>query len=270
MRRPFILALITIASLFYTTACQPGGQQAADADSTGKSSTPSTDIKPAAAVEDKPYFKASGTEPFWGLTISSSTIKFTSINEYNDSFMSPHSVPEAGVDNNTKLYKLQTEAGKMEIVITRALCINAMSGDSSPYRVSVVLTQGNNTERKSFEGCGRYVTDSSLNGKWRLEQLENTIIDVNDFNAEIPYLNINTDNNAVSGYAGCNRLNGSIFFEQGVLRFTKVATTRKMCAANNKENLFLKALNASQTYKIENDRLTISHPAGILAIFKKE
>jgi heat shock protein HslJ len=270
MKSPAILMLVILALQFFA-ACRPNqpGKNVIT-DSSGNSTAPLTAVDAAMQTDANPYFKASGTEPFWGLTISSHAIRFNSINEYNDSFMSPHSMPVAAADANIKIYKLQTGAGNMEIEVSQALCINAMSGDSSPYKVTITLTKENSAGQIKFEGCGRYITDSLLNGRWKLEELENKIAEDKDFDTEIPYLNITTNNNSVNAYAGCNQLNGTIFFEQGILRFTKVRTTRKMCAGNNKENLFLKALNSSVNYKIENDRLTISNPSGIQAIFKKE
>jgi heat shock protein HslJ len=41
------------------------------------------------------------------------------------------------------------------------------------------------------------------------------------------------------------------------------------CQQGNKEAEFLKTLQSSTTYSIENNRLTLSNPSGKLIVFKK-
>lgn len=88
-----------------------------------------------------------------------------------------------------------------------------------------------------------------------------------DFSKEFPTMEINSS--SFSGFAGCNRMSGKIFYEKGLLSFTNIATTKMMCEPNNKEAEFLKTLQRTTTYKIENNRLTLSNPDGELLIFKK-
>lgn len=52
------------------------------------------------------YFKASGTEPFWGLEISDDHIKLTTI---GDSIIAPSTNSIHAMDANVKRYKIQTE-----------------------------------------------------------------------------------------------------------------------------------------------------------------
>lgn len=64
-------------------------------------------------------------------------------------------------------------------------------------------------------------------------------------------------------------MNGTIFFERGLLRFTNIITTRMACPRNNKESEFLKALQNTITYKVENMKLMLSNPSGEKLVFKK-
>ena len=73
----------------------------------------------------------------------------------------------------------------------------------------------------------------------------------------------------ILGFAGCNQMNGSLFFEKGLLRFSNIATTRMMCEPHNKENEFLKALQSTTTYKLENNRLWLSNPSGLQLVLRK-
>ncbi len=219
--------------------------------------------------EQIPYFKANGNEPFWNFTISETGIQFTSLMENFENFTTPHADPISAMDANIKLYKIETESVNLTIQISQKECINTMSGEASPYSVSIELKNSGETEFQKLEGCGSYITDYRLHDIWVLESLQEAKVSLSDFSKELPYLEINTTTNTFSGHAGCNRINGRLFYEKGLLRFTNPATTKMMCMAENKEDLFLKALQSSSTYKIEKNRLHLSNPSGLLLVFKK-
>lgn len=212
------------------------------------------------------YFRASGTEPFWSLEISEYLVVFKTP---TDSIKLPHVQPIMAQDSNVKRYAIETESTTMTIQIAQGDCINDMSGKVSPYSVTIRSKRGVDEAVQRFEGCGHYVTDYRLHDIWVLESLAGKTISKADFSKEFPRMEIKAAENTFTGFAGCNRMNGTLFFEKGVLRFTEVATTRMMCAPDHKEAEFLKALQGSTTYAIENNRLTLSNPSGILMVFKK-
>ena len=217
-------------------------------------------------TDDDAYFKASGTEPFWNLTISEKMIKLKTI---GDSIMTPHTSPEKVMDVNLKQYKLHTEMVSMSIQINQTECINAMSGMAYPYLVNIEFKKGNETEFTKLEGCGEYITDYRLHDIWVLETLNGKEVSKEDFKKDLPQMEINTVANSFSGFAGCNRMNGKLFFEQGILRFIDIVTTKMMCESNNKESEFMRALQKCTTFKIDNNRLTLSNPESELLILKK-
>ncbi len=211
------------------------------------------------------YFKANGTEPFWSLTISEKMIKLKTI---DDSIMTPHTVPTYALDSNVKLYALHTEMVKMNIQISSTECINAMSGMASPYTVHVELMKGRETEFTKLEGCGEYITDYRLHDLWVLETIDGNQVTKEQFEKDLPYMEINSASNSFMGYAGCNKMNGKLFSEYNLLRFVDIATTKKMCP-NNLEDKFLDNLKAATSYKIENNRLWLSNPDKELLVLKK-
>ncbi|MDC7999845.1 META domain-containing protein [Aequorivita todarodis] len=212
------------------------------------------------------YFIASGTEPFWSLEFNAEFIVYKTP---TDSLKFPHTNPIIAQDGNVKRYDLESEFGKMIIQISQTACTNAMSGKVSPYSVTIEFKKETDTDFQKFEGCGHYITDYRLHDTWVLETLNGKTISKDDFAKEFPTMEINTAENKFMGFAGCNRMNGTLFFEKGLLRFTEIATTKMMCEPSNKEAEFLKALQSSTTYSIENNRLTLSNPLGILTVFKK-
>lgn len=218
-------------------------------------------------MENGIYFRAVGNEPEWSLKISENTIEFTSLKPGFDSLNSAHIEPVRAMDANVKMYKVVTETGIMNIQIEQKECVNTMSGDKSPYSVRIEMTINNKST--NFSGCGNYVTDYRLNDIWVLEKFNGKNVSLDDFSKELPNLEINSSTNNFLGFAGCNRMNGTLFFERGLLRFTKVITTRMACLGTNKESEFLKTLQSTTSYKVENLRLVLSNPSGEKLVFRK-
>lgn len=218
-------------------------------------------------LEKRIYFRGMGNEPEWSLKISETAIEFNSLKPDFESFTSPHMEPVRAMDANVKMYRLTTGSGRMNIQLSQQECINTMSGEKFPYTIRIEIT--NNNKSNTFNGCGFYITDSRLHDIWALEKLNGKTISLTDFIKEIPNLEINSSTNNFTGYAGCNRMNGAIFFEKELLRFTNIITTRMACPSNNKEAEFLKALQSTTTYRVENLRLILSNSSGEKLVFKK-
>jgi heat shock protein HslJ len=217
-------------------------------------------------VENGIYFRATGNEPEWNLKISETAIEFRSLKPGFESFNSVHVEPILAMDANVKMYKVATELGKMTIQIMQRECVNTMSGKKENYSVSIAITI--NTNQTIFNGCGGYITDPRLHDIWVLEKLNNNSVSTTDFSNELPNFEINSYTNNFLGFAGCNRMNGTVFFERGLLRFTNIITTRMACSYN-KENEFLKALQSTTSYRVENMKLILTNPSGEKLIFKK-
>ena len=213
------------------------------------------------------YFRGSGNEPDWSLKISEKSIEFTSLKPGFEFISGIHIEPIRAMDANVKMYRVTTVTGLMIIQIMQQECVNAMSGDKTSYSVRIEIVKDNVSTFLS--GCGTYITDSRLHDIWVLEKLNGEKVSLTNFAKEFPYLEINSSTNQFMGYAGCNRMNGTIFFERGLLRFTNIITTRMACGENNKENEFLKALQSTTFYKVENMLLTLRNPSGVELVFKK-
>jgi len=218
-------------------------------------------------LEQAIYFRGVGNEPEWSLKIAQETIEFTSLKPGFESFKSPHVEPVRAMDANVKMYRVATETGTMSIQIFQKECTNTMSGEKFPYAVEIEITIKNKSGK--LNGCGKYITDAGLHDIWVLEKLNGNAVLPADFMKELPNLEINSSTNNFMGFAGCNRMNGTIFFERGLLRFTNVITTRMACPGKNKESEFLKALQSATTYQVENLKLTLSNPSGEKLVFRK-
>lgn len=213
------------------------------------------------------YFRGNGNESDWNLKISEKIIEFTSLIPGFESLTGSHVEPLHAMDANVKMYRVTDKLVTMIIQIMQQECINTLSGEKSSYFVRIEIVKDNNST--FLNGCGNYITDYRLHDIWVLEQLNGEKARTADFSTELPNLEINSSTNQFMGFAGCNRMNGTVFFEREFLRFTNAITTRIACGENNKENEFLKALQSTTTYKVENLRLILTNQSGNELIFKK-
>ncbi|MBF7092433.1 META domain-containing protein [Flavobacterium sp. ALJ2] len=263
MKKLFLLVSVAILSFSCKTAVKPLTQPKED-------NPASMNTNNADEYDGSTFFKATGNEPFWGLKIGKETIRFTSLIEGLEEINSPYVDPIRAMDANVKLYRFNTKTGSMSITIQQMDCTDTMSGDKSPYNVKIEITNNSDASVKKIEGCGRYITDYRLHDIWVLEQLNGKKVAITDFQRELPRIEIYSAENRFSGFGGCNQVNGGIFYEKDVLRFTNVVSTEMACnAGNNKEDEFLKALQSTTTYTVANNRLSLSNPSGLLLVFKK-
>nr|WP_199002059.1 META domain-containing protein [Flavobacterium sp. ASV13] len=215
------------------------------------------------------YFKATGNEPFWGLKMGNDNIVFTSLIPGKEKLVFPSAEAIKAMDANVKMYRISNETSAATITIQQLDCQNSMSGEISPYKVSVEIKNNSELQAKKLEGCGKYITDYRLHDIWVLEELNGFKVFPTDFQRELPRIEINSAENRFMGYGGCNSMSGSIFYEKDLLRFSKVISTLMACPPGNKEGDFIKALQSTTTYSIGDNRLTLSNPSGKLLIFRK-
>jgi len=216
---------------------------------------------------DLVYFKAIGTEPFWGVEISNTQIKYTTP-EDPEGILFPAAKPVRVMDANIKTYQSKSKAGEIKITIAYGKCSDGMSDMDHNYSVTVALKKAGEKEFKDLRGCGNYIIDYRLHDIWVLEEMEGKKIGDADFNKR-PSMEIKAKEATFSGVAGCNRMFGKLFSEQELLRFTNVGLTRMACDKMANEAKFVKALESSTAYEIKNNRLYLSNPDGLKLVFKK-
>lgn len=249
--------LLFVGSFHLGTGQVPSGS--AD-DSSGEVST---------QAESKIYFKANGVDPVWTLTISPTRIEFKTEATGFQTFNAPHVEPIKAMDSNVKLYRLQTEAGKMEVELTSMSCQNNNSRERFPYTVNISLQQGTDTTYSYFNGCGKYITDPGIEGMWILQSIGSDKVHAGQFNDTLPYVVLHARGTSFEGYDGCNTIKGRIFSERSLLRFTNLILTKRVCATMAKEAAFVKALEFSTEHLIKDNKLVLSNPGGVTMVFLK-
>ncbi|WP_313806967.1 META domain-containing protein [Flavobacterium sp.] len=213
------------------------------------------------------FFSATGNEPFWHLTISGKAIVFKSLAD-DATYTFPYTEAIKAMDANVKQYRTENDKGKMEITITQKECINDMSGEASPYSVTIRFKKKTGTA-PTYNGCGDYQLPQRFHDIWALEELNGKKVTLADFTKEIPYFEINAKEKSSQGYGGCNGLGGSLFYEPGVLRFERGMSTMRYCGDTNKENELYAALHKVTQYSFKDTHMVLSNPNGVLVVMKK-
>jgi heat shock protein HslJ len=225
-------------------------------------------IAPAATGSDI-YFKAVGDDPTWTLMLSPNGIEFRTEATGYQNFSSPHIEPTKAIDSSIKTYRLKTEAGSMDIELAAMICQNESSHERFTYSVSIALQQGKDTSIHYFNGCGKYITEPDLEFKWVVRQIGPDTVTTAQFNDTLPYLLIYSRANSFEGYGGCNKINGRLFSERNLLRFTNLYLSKRQCETLAREEEFVKALQFSTQFEIIGDRLVLSNYNGVTMILTK-
>jgi len=263
-----LIPLLCFVILFSSCVEKKKEESTNEEEATQKDTVQIKTVEPLASKIDDSYFKANGTEPFWGLKVKENRVE---LNMMEDTIVTPHSTPIKVQDANISMYRIQTEAVSLDVIIAHKECTNAMSGEKSPYTVTIAYKYTGEEETHALEGCGTYITDYRLHDIWVLEEMDGKKVSKDDFNgSDVPNMEIDIKTNRFVGFAGCNRMTGGLFFEKDVLRFTNAASTKMACPNLSAEDKFMKKLQSSTTYKIENNRLYLSNGSEEnLLIFKK-
>ena len=167
-------------------------------------------------------------------------------------------------------YRLETEKLIIHIDILREECINSMSGHKSPYVAKISYRLTSEEGLKSVDGCGQFMTDYRLHDIWALESLEGFELDHNEMGEKLPSLEINAHENSFTGFTGCNRMNGQLGYRHRMIRFQRIATTRRYCPDSSLiETTLLEYLKQWNSYTIANNRLILKRGNRETAIFRK-
>jgi heat shock protein HslJ len=209
------------------------------------------------------YFMASGVSPDWALDIGTNGIH---LRTGEDSYSTPHTIPDKAMDSNVKRYVLRTESAHLNIKIIQEPCQSA-NEKYGRYSVHVEYKRTTEPEYSVLKGCGAYIMEYRLHDIWALESLNGQRITVSE-GLKRPYFEIDSQNASFMGSASCNQMRGSLFFEPGLLRFNDIRTTRKMCPGML-EAEFLKTLQSTIHYKMGDGRLTLTNPNGAELVFRK-
>jgi len=190
-----------------------------------------------AMAQNAPY-RASGTEPFWSLTIDSRAMKFEAPGQHSVTVATPKVIHGfAG-----EIY----QSRRINVNTVHKSCSDGMSDRTYPDTVQVTV------DGRRYEGCGGAAAvaeqpSSAIEGNWQVERING----VRARGATIRF-----DGNKVGGNTGCNAFGGEFRFQRGFFEATRpMISTRRACvrAVNVQESSLLNLLG---------ERLSVSENRG--------
>jgi heat shock protein HslJ len=190
---------------------------------------------PAAAHAQADY-RASGTEPFWSLTIGARTMRFEAPGRQPVSVATPRVIHGfAGEIWQTRRINVNTN---------HIACSDGMSDRRYPDTVTVTV------DGRTYKGCGgepRATPGATpVEGNWQVTALNGRPV------ARGTSPSIAFDQGRISGNASCNRFTGNYSFARGRLSAGPLASTKMACldrARSQQETAILGLLG---------ERLTVS------------
>ena len=172
-------------------------------------------------------FYAIGNEPSWSIDINkSNSASFKSPD--GEQFTATSISRLAPIDTKSIIYRSSNVQGEMIITLSKEKCGDTMSDDSFSYSVSVQMKLKGKKEFDTYKGCGNFVPDPRLNGKWIIVKADSLSIS-NLKLIKVPELSIDVYKGIVSGNDGCNGFNGGVEFQDNEIIFGMMAGTMMAC-----------------------------------------
>lgn len=205
-------------------------------------------------------FRASGNVPVeWWLEMNfNDQFHFVSTNGKDYTLTAVNPIIDS---SGTQRYTLNSTDGRLQISVFQKPCISNQGKQSMQVEVDVKSTV--------YSGCGNWIGDPGISEKWVLDYIGNQPVDAAQFPAGIPYVQINSNTQRISGFDGCNQFTGTGNIEGDRIRFGALASTRKFCASNPAEKPFSFLSGHAIGYKIIDETLLLSLPDDSRLIFKK-
>jgi heat shock protein HslJ len=185
----------------------------------------------------------------WSLDIvSQKTVTFKSKQDSTVLFLSKPDTSKV----QTIHYIAKNDSIEMDILIQKDSVRNSVSGERFANRV-VLNVKKPNKANVLLKGAGRFLPDYRINNIWVLKTMNGKKLKPKQFAKGFPTLEINTRDNRIHGFSGCDNYTGEAIFEANafVANLNRISGTN--CEAKKMEVKFFNALNSKLlTYRFSD------------------
>ena len=127
-----------------------------------------------------------------------------------------------------------------------------MSDVEFSFMVNVDLKLKGEKSFTTFKGCGDYVPDPRLHGKWIIIKADTILISKDQFKDKQPELNIDVYQRKAWGNDGCNSFNGVASSRENEIIFGMMATTMMACPNMDTSSVITRSfVNKNLNYKFK-------------------
>lgn len=167
-------------------------------------------------------FYANGSTPVnWSMQVNfKDKIVFTSDDGLALSFAA--NMLKTTTAGSRTTYSGKISAGDISIVTENGTCTVPTIRKVFQKLVTVTINQ------KTYSGCGSFLVDEGLEGKWNLEKIGATPIIAADYN-KVPSFTFDLAKSRISGNDGCNSTGGSIEVQGSRIKFSGMMSTKMAC-----------------------------------------
>lgn|SRR5690554_300242 len=149
--------------------------------------------------------------------------------------------------------------------------IDVVDCNKNGKRIDIMVRRLSDNKVFDYSGCGMYRGDTDIHNVWSLYELNGERISPEKFPREFPHFEFDLAQLKMSGFAGCNQVNGNIRFDYNSLIIEPLISTRMYCSETSEiENEILKILRSSPIYKIKDLYLYLEIPGSSLILRKVE
>ena len=199
----------------------------------------------------------------WTLEVDfDKAIRFKSLDGTN--IIASSTRPVEVADEKRTTITTTTEFGKMQIDIYTQECVDEISGEKFEKKITI---QVNN---KNYTGCGSFLYDPNIIGKWTLQQWNGKKLNAGDFAKGLPQIQFDKTNGRITGHDGCNQYFGEMELRGNYIMIKAIGSTKMACPGNNAEKqLAGKFSNQVISYYFKDNMLHLYLPDDTLAVLSK-
>jgi heat shock protein HslJ/uncharacterized membrane protein len=213
-------------------------------------------------------FFAVGQEPLWTLEIDFDKSVSLTIPELNEEAFIP--ILQMGQSEETPEvnYTVKGDGVELKIRIQKNDSQVRMAQETKPYRVYVDVKTKKDKEFVTYSGMGEYYGDLLLHDSWKLKSINDEMISEYSLRKE-PFIDIQLDQQKVSGFLGCNNFTAGIYFGRNKIFFQAILSTKMACVNDHVEKEFFNIVSGKMfNYRLEGLQLILENKTDTL-IFNK-
>jgi len=198
-------------------------------------------------------FYANGHDASWTLDMKQSdSLTFKAPDSVTYKFPFTKALPS--IDPTTIEYRTYSDKAEILLQLVQKQCEDSLHNNKLSYQVKVIFKHLDKKESKIFQGCGAFIPDYNLSGKWKIIEVDGIPIDENLFPNQKPYLVLDPFNGTVSGNDGCNGFFGQITNKTDQITFGPTGGTLMACENMDLSSKLMGLLSEKTlSYKVTNE-----------------
>jgi|SRR5690554_2096277 len=257
----FIPTIIISSLLFLSTGCSNSQKVETKTEKQVNNQEEKKEVKhPSTTAVD---FYASGENDTWKLSVRfGGEIVFTDAKN-NISFSSDSNEKIVAQGANVVQIFSQNETHIINVSIDIVTCMK------TGKEVNIMIREIDKKSGLDYVGCGYYRGTPQLHDIWALYKLNGEELTAKHFPRELPHFEFNLVTQQMSGFAGCNQVNGNLSFEYNRMIINQLSSTRMYCGdASDLENKILAILRDKPFYHLKDLHLIIETQKGSITLKK--